>query len=102
MNSSPTISNCIISHNQASEGGGIYCEDSQSEIRNCLIINNNATNSGGGIYCRDSEAYITNCTITGNSDATGVHCAGGTLDVTLNTGDTIAIAAFGPAISASG
>ncbi|NIP27243.1 MAG: hypothetical protein GWN67_22780 [Phycisphaerae bacterium] len=63
--SRPTISNCIINCNSASNGGGICCgTDSSPLIKNCTIVNNDA--GGGGIYCVDSCPHITNCLITNN------------------------------------
>ncbi len=90
--SSPTISNCTIANNKATQGagifawknssvkivgctvsnniplrgggGGIYCwENTAANISNCLIFQN----TGRGIYCWDSPlVHITNCTITSN------------------------------------
>ncbi len=55
MNSSPTISDNIISNNSTSStgnsrGGGIYCEESNPIIENNKISNNLA-DGGGGICC---------------------------------------------------
>ena len=87
-NSSPTISNCVITGNAVnSNGGGIYCYGSSSPtssptITNCTISGNTATN-GGGIYCYNysstttSGPTITNCTINGNSAnyGGGIYCS---------------------------
>jgi parallel beta-helix repeat protein len=66
-NSSPTITNCIVTENGAnSSGGGIYCYNSSPTITNCIISKNRAS-IGGGIYCYySSSPIITNCTISGN------------------------------------
>jgi len=74
-NSSPTITNCIITGNLAKAenhayGGGIYCRDSNPIVTNCTITGNSSDGKrsyGGGIYCGDSDPIITNCTVTGNS-----------------------------------
>jgi hypothetical protein len=67
--SSPEIKNCIITNNSAYTGGGIYCNNSSSpQINNCFINNNN----GGGIHCNNlSSPTITNCTIKDNSAGNG-------------------------------
>ncbi|MEW6103192.1 MAG: right-handed parallel beta-helix repeat-containing protein [bacterium] len=67
-NSSPAITNCIISGNSATNyGGGICCSHfSSPSITNCIISGNSAT-LGGGIGCYSSSPSITNCTISGNS-----------------------------------
>ena len=69
-NSSPTITNNIITRNSS---GGIYCDDNSSP----MITNNIITrNSGGGISCEtNSSPMITNNTITRNSGG-GIHSGG--------------------------
>lgn len=89
-NSSPTITNCIISDNMTPSpdmmtewyGGGIYCANSSSPtITNCTISGNTSQCSGGGIYCGYySSPTITNCIISGNiasHDAGGIWCSYG-------------------------
>jgi len=72
FNSSPTITNCIITNNLTIDhGGGIHCGyGSSPTITNCIISSNsfNTYGYGGGIYCRrGSSPTITNCIITNNS-----------------------------------
>jgi len=71
---SPTITNCAISNNFASYGGGIF--GIAPTITNCEIMRNEAVFRGGGIYC--GPATITNCTITENRafdfEGGGIYC----------------------------
>ena len=66
--SSAAISECIISGNTASNGGGVYCKDSSLSILNCIILGNTASN-GGGIYSEYSSPNLVNCTIAGNTSS---------------------------------
>ncbi|MHC4636325.1 MAG: right-handed parallel beta-helix repeat-containing protein [Planctomycetota bacterium] len=66
-NSSPSISNCVITKNFAMLGGGICINSgSRPKIYNCSIINNSAYLGGGGIYCNSANPTIVNCLISGN------------------------------------
>ena len=77
--SSPTLTNCTISGNTASnDGGGIYCDyDSSPIITNSSINGNTAGYEGGGLHCLLSSPAITSVTIVGNTagrDAGGIYC----------------------------
>lgn len=99
--SSPTITNCLISHNTSlGHGGGIHCTSNSSpKIINCTIIGNEANDFGGGICCWGSESpTIMNCTVSGNlatrHDGGGVHCCYGSLTIMnciiwKNSGQTV-------------
>ena len=64
--SSPTISECIISHNRAPNGGGICCcIGAAPRIRNCRVRDNSGF-GGGGIYCTDSSVEVVNCIVRNN------------------------------------
>jgi hypothetical protein len=66
-NSSPTISNNIVTGNYAYNGGGIYCMTSSPIIENNLIIGNSAVDAGGiGCYF-SSFPIISENIITENS-----------------------------------
>ena len=85
---SPTIKNCVISHNKATArrfhaegGGGIYMFNSETIIVDCLILHNTAeSNRGAGIFIEGdlikngtvlretkAEPSIRNSEIIGNS-----------------------------------
>ncbi len=65
VDSRPTISNNIVTHNLSV---GIYCRTSS----NSTIINNTITqNSADGIYCSRSNPTISNNTISENSGGVG-------------------------------
>jgi len=84
LDSSPTISDCVISENSSRySGGGISCAGSDSTITNCIISKNMVANNsitistgGGGIHCWDSSPTISNCTIWNNSamEGGGINC----------------------------
>ncbi|MFC1856328.1 MopE-related protein, partial [Thermodesulfobacteriota bacterium] len=80
LGASPTITNCVISENEASSGGGFYSAGgSIPTITNCTITQNSATTTGGGFYIEGNVAVITNCLIYDNIAAHGggLHSAGG-------------------------
>ena len=65
-----TITNCIITNNNADSGwgGGIFCSTGRTlNLSNCTVSNNSARTSGGIYLARYKDAEITNCTITGNT-----------------------------------
>jgi len=74
--SSPVISNCVITRNS---GGSIHVIGGYPTIRDCTIVNNGNNYLGGGIYV-DYEGFptIENCIISGNSayDGGGIYCSG--------------------------
>ena len=77
--SSPYIVNCVIADNQSDKnGGGIFCSaNSSPDIANCRIFGNQSVESGGGIYCNDSLPTVTNCVVVGNQaqNGSGMFCA---------------------------
>lgn len=83
-NSSPTVTNCTFSGNEAGDGGGMCNYDSSSTVTNCTFSGNDA-NSGGGMYNATSDPNVTNCIFWGNSDSGGTdesaQIHGGTPDV---------------------
>jgi parallel beta-helix repeat protein len=75
VSSSPTITNCVITHNTArwargGNGGGIACKDASPKIYNTTIQYNEANINGGGIYCRgNSNPVLDSCVVSNNSKA---------------------------------
>ncbi len=66
-----TITNCIISGNSASSGGGMYNYKSSPTLTNCMFIGNSA-NCGGGMYNYErTSPMLTNCTFAENSAPNG-------------------------------
>ncbi|GAF81936.1 unnamed protein product, partial [marine sediment metagenome] len=69
--SSPTISNCIFSHNSAHAGGGMDAKKgwSQPKLINCTFIANSSTYGGGGGLRIDSgcTATLSNCAFISNT-----------------------------------
>jgi hypothetical protein len=78
--SNPTITNCILSGNSATFGGGIFCNRSNATISNCVFINNNfgrvVSSSGGGLYCEDSNPTVINCLFQENETGFNGHGSG--------------------------
>jgi parallel beta-helix repeat protein/predicted outer membrane repeat protein len=70
--STPHISDCRITHNNAPIGGGVYCHLAYPTFYHCTITGNIATDGGGGIYCREcSHVIIADSTISDNHAETG-------------------------------
>ena len=67
---SPTISNCLITENSSpdSYAGGMYCLSYASpSVKNCVFSDNSAFRAGGMYNRFHSPTIVTNCTFTGNS-----------------------------------
>lgn len=95
FNSSPTISNCVITNNVAgggpSVGGGMSLLNSSPRILNCVIRGNRAW-AGAGLYLQGCQAEIRNCLISDNEPSPpvagyphsmggGFHFAGGRSEI---------------------
>lgn len=84
IESSPSISDCIIINNQAERGAGICCRISSPIITDTQIESNTVVGSdfefGGGICCEDfSSPTLINLTIKGNyagDNGGGICCWG--------------------------
>jgi hypothetical protein len=60
------LDHCVISHNDAVHGGGIYLTgDSPAlSVQNCTVVGNSGGQSGGGIQCQTpSNAFRVNSTL---------------------------------------
>ena len=68
-NSSPVVTKCVFSKNEAAYGGGIYDFNSTLALISCVFAENTADTDGGGMYNDDSSPIIINCTFSGNSAA---------------------------------
>ena len=68
LNSSPTVTNCSFSGNNANNsGGGMYNLNSSPSVTNCMFSGNTAR-SGGGMYISSgSNPTVISCTFSGNS-----------------------------------
>jgi hypothetical protein len=75
------MENCIVSHNTANRGGGIFF-NSTLQIKNTLIYSNTAMVAGGGI-CNYGTMALTNVTLSGN------YASGGGGGITNNGDATI-------------
>ena len=64
-----TVSNCIVTANQAEKGGGVYCYDG-GIVEASVVTSNTATTAGmsglgGGVFCL-SNGTVRSCLITHN------------------------------------
>lgn len=74
IDSSPTITRCIISENNAvtrqdtqGVGGGVVLARSSAVMTHCMIHQNRATHFGGGVFISQESARITDCVISENT-----------------------------------
>src|SRR5262249_21202804 len=72
-----TFTNCVITGNTGTIGGGLNSQSATLTLTNCTISNNIATGFGGGIYC-NGTLLVTGCTVTNNKmTGSGQFGAGG-------------------------
>lgn len=64
----PTLRSVVIADNQATTGGGIFCQaGSRPLITGCVITRNVASTAGGAVYCEAwGSPVIEHTTISGN------------------------------------
>ena len=75
--SSPTLTNCILSNNNAVIGGGMYCYESSSKFVSCTFLINSANVSGGAISLAIGNPVLIDCVFKDNQ--VKVHGNGGAL-----------------------
>jgi parallel beta-helix repeat protein len=93
-NSSPTLTNCIISGNSLGDfgrGGGIYISPGSNPLISNCIISDNSTGGrglGGGIYCSQitiHSSIISNNTASGHEGmGGGIYCNGSSVLTVVN------------------
>lgn len=64
----PTLENCVIENNRSPSGGGILLINSYDRItlRDCVIRDNVSTHTGGGLLAENVEFSLENCIVSGN------------------------------------
>jgi Leucine Rich Repeat (LRR) protein/parallel beta helix pectate lyase-like protein len=61
------LSGFVLSGGQGRLAGAVLCLDSSPTIANCLVVGNSASDAdGAAIYCKNSDAVFTNCTVADN------------------------------------
>lgn len=81
FNCSLTISNCIITNNQAVNGGGLFLAQGTFNLINTTVSGNNTEFQGAGVNLQDTTTTMTNCTISSNASQKS---QGGILNVAFN------------------
>lgn len=107
QNSSPVISQCVISSNLAVwNGGGLFIRDSNIIVYRCIISDNSTTYSGGGAVIWGGKPTFKNCIIrnnrTINGSGAGISSAYGAEVQITNCTMTANSATKGGAVFASG
>ena len=76
-NSDPIIKDCIIQNNicDSGGGGGIFCYNSSPKFFGCIIKENETDDVGGGLYAKiASSPEFYNCSFSGNVAEFGAGC----------------------------
>jgi hypothetical protein len=68
-------------------GGGVWCEGPSAAVSNCVLTGNSASYGGGGAY----EGTLNHCALTGNSASSGGGASGGTLNNCLLTNNSASL-----------
>jgi len=68
MAGSPTIANCLIAGNRATEwnGAAVLCTDSNAVFVNCTIVDNRGGQFGAGLLAVNGQVTIANSILWGN------------------------------------
>ncbi|HVP09555.1 MAG TPA: right-handed parallel beta-helix repeat-containing protein [Phycisphaerae bacterium] len=66
-----------IRNGYAGSSGGVYCNGSSPTVTNCVISGNTSTTGGGGVFCTShASPTLMNCTISGNTTPSSSSCGG--------------------------
>jgi hypothetical protein len=84
--SSPTIANCLIVGNRASDPNGAvaYCVDSNARFINCTIADNHAGERSAVLYSVNSRVVVTNSILWGNSPREVLHPGTGAISMSYS------------------
>ena len=71
LNSSPTVTNCLIVGNRIAddEGAAIRCENSAATLVNCTVADNDCGGQGAGLCIVDSNVVVVNSIFWNNQQA---------------------------------
>jgi parallel beta-helix repeat protein len=61
------MTDCTISNNNGSPGGGMRFWNVAAELTNCSFAGNTSTSDGGGMSLDGASVTLTKCTLSGNS-----------------------------------
>ena len=56
----------ICDNISAGDGGGVYLDQHNTTVKNCIISGNSAGRDGGGVFVNDDSNTLDGCTITSN------------------------------------
>jgi Right handed beta helix region len=68
------IRNCVLASNQAVDGGALYCSNSAPTLMNVTFYGNGATGSGGAVACDASSPVISNTIIAASVTGEAISC----------------------------
>lgn len=63
----PLFEGCAFVRNEAREGGGMRCQNSNVTVRDCTFVENHANNHGGGLEIRGGNSRVSNSTFLRNT-----------------------------------
>jgi hypothetical protein len=71
ISGSPTVTNVTFSRNYAAEGGGMYCDESNSELTSVVFLDNSSEDGGGGLQTENGNLVLKDVTFSGNTAGWG-------------------------------